>query len=421
MAVKLWISSFLKPVAARTSRRLAREQRGQVIALMVVALIPLLGMVGLAVDIGYAYYSQRTLQSSADAAALAGASQLPNLPGAVGTASQYGATSSGKNAVQSGGITGVTENVSEKCVASLPGCAPDNAVVVDESGSSNTFFLKLFGVNSIPIRVESTACGPCADRPADIVIVFDRTGSMCQYWNGGNDPACTKLNAAKSGIETMLTAFDPSVDRVGLVVLPPVDAGKSNCTTPSSTSYNSLSSKYVVVPITSAYKSGGVLDHSSLLVSTVDCMPGSGTTSYATALEQAQAELVKDGRPNALHYIVFETDGAANTGPTYYPTTSPYRTTPCHQGVNSAAAIKAAGTTIFGVGYTLMGQGATSNTCQSYTGATEPGITAYSAVAGISSNAGTFFDNEQVTGLDAVFASIATLITGPRLIPNGMQ
>jgi Flp pilus assembly protein TadG len=421
VAVKLWISSFLKPVAARTSRRLAREQRGQVIALMVVALIPLLGMVGLAVDIGYAYYSQRTLQSSADAASLAGASQLPNLPGAIGIASQYGATSSGKNAVKSGGITGVTESVSEKCVASLPGCAPDNAVVVDESGSSSTFFLRLFGVNSIPIRVESTACGPCADRPADIVIVFDRTGSMCQYWNGGNDPACTKLNAAKSGIETMLTAFDPSVDRVGLVVLPPVDAGKSNCTTPSSTSYNSTSSKYLVVPLTSAYKSGGVLDHSSQLVSTVDCMPGSGTTSYATALEQAQAELVKDGRTNALHYIVFETDGAANTGPTYYPTTSPYRVTPCHQGVNSAATIKSAGTTIFGVGYTLMGQGATSNTCQSYTGATESGITAYQAVQQISSNSGTFFDNEQVTGLDSVFASIATLITGPRLIPNGMN
>ena len=422
MAVKLWISSRLKPVAARVSHRLAREQRGQVLALIVVALIPLLGMVGLAIDIGYAYYSQRTLQSSADAASLAGASQLPDLGGAIGTASQYGATAGSKNAIQNSGMTGITESVSEKCVASLPGCAPDNAVVVDERANVSTFFLRLFGVDSIPIRVVSTACGPCADRPADIVIVFDRTGSMCQYWNGGNDPACTKLNAAKSGIETMLTAFDPSVDRVGLVVLPPVDSGKSNCTTPSSTSYNSTSSKYVVVPITSAYKTGGVLDHSSPLVSTVDCMPGSGNTSYATALEQAQAELVKDGRPSALHYIVFFTDGAANTGPTYYSTSSPYRTQPCHQGVNSAGSIKSTGTTIFGVGYTLNGQGATSNTCKSYTGSNEsPSITAYSAVAGIASNAGTFFDNEQVTGLDAVFASIATLITGPRLIPNDQQ
>jgi hypothetical protein len=378
-------------------------------------------MVGLAIDIGYAYYSQRTLQSTADAASLAGASQLPDLGGAVGTATQYGSGSGARNPIQNSGMTGITESISEKCVASLPGCAPDNAVVVDERANVSTFFLRLFGVDSIPIRVVSTACGPCADRPADIVIVFDRTGSMCWTWSGANDPACTKLNAAKSGIETMLTAFDPSVDHVGLVVLPPVDSGKSNCSTPSSTSYNSTSSKYVVVPITSVYKTGGVLDHSSPLVSTVDCMPASGGTSYATAIEQAQAVLAKDGRPDALHYVVFFTDGAANTGPTYYPTSSPYRMTPCHQGVNSASAVKSAGTTIFGIGYTLNGVGGTSNTCQAYTGATEPGITAYGAVAGIASNAGTFFDNEQVTGLDAVFASVATLITGPRLIPNNQQ
>ena len=243
---------------------------------------------------------------------------------------------------------------------------------------------------------------------------------MCQYWNGGNDPACTKLNAAKSGIETMLTAFDPSVDHVGLVVLPPVDSGKSNCTTPSSTSYDSASSKYVVVPITSVYKTGGVLDHSSPLVSTVDCMPGSGNTSYATALEQAQAELAKDGRPSALHYIVFFTDGAANTGPTYYSTSSPYRTQPCHQGVASAGSIKSAGTTIFGIGYTLNGAGRHVEHVQELhrlrtSRRRSPRTPRW---PGIASNAGTFFDNEQVTGLDAVFASIATLITGPAADPE---
>ena len=422
MFVKLWIRRCLEPVAARGSRRLVREQRGQVLALMVAALIPLLGMVGLALDIGYAYYSQRTLQSSADAAALAGASQLPDAQNASNTATQFGAAAGGKNAVSSGGISGVKETVSVKCVASLPGCAPDNAVVVDESATATTFFLRIFGVNSLPIHVVSTACGPCAERPADVVIVFDRTGSMCWTWSGANDPSCTKLKNARSGVETMLTAFDPSVDRVGLVVLPPVDSGKSNCATPSSTSYDSASSKYVLVPLTTAYKSGGVLDHSSPLVSTVDCLPASGATSYATALEQAQAELAKDGRPNALHYIVFFTDGAANTGPAYYANTSPYRKQPCHQGVTSAGTIKSAGTTIFGIGYTLNGVGGTSNRCFSYSGADEsPTITAFGAVQGISSNASTFFDNESVAGLDAVFASVAALITGPRLIPNDLN
>jgi Flp pilus assembly protein TadG len=414
VSVKRWVGRRLE--------LLLRDQAGQVIPLIVAALIPLLGMVGLSIDIGYAYYSQRTLQSSADAASLAGASQLPNLQVAAGTATQYGASPGGKNVITSGGITGVKEVVSEKCVASLPGCAPDNAIVVDETGSASTFFLKIFGIKSIPLHVRSTACGPCADRPADIVMVFDRTGSMCWTWSGANDPSCTKLNNAKTGIETMLTELDPSLDRVGLVVLPPVDSGKSNCTTPSSTSYDSTASKYLLVPITSAYKKNGVLDHSSSLVSTIDCLPASGATSYATAIEQAQAELVKDGRSTARHYIVFFTDGAANNGPTYYGTSSPYRTKPCHQGVSSAGTVKATGTTIFGIGYTLNGVGGTSNRCFSYTGADEsPTITAYGAVQGISSDSSTFFDNESVDGLNEVFSAVAALITGPRLIPNDQQ
>jgi len=419
VAVKLSLVHRSKRLAARCSRRLARDEGGQVMALVVIALIPLLGMAGLALDIGYAYYSQRTLQSSADAAALAGAAQLPDLTGASSVATQYGATAGGKNAITSAGVSGVTQTITERCVTSAPGCGPDNAVVVDESASATTFFLRIFGINQLPIHVRATACGPCADRPADIVLVFDRTGSMCWTWSGANDPSCTKLNNAKSGMETLLSALDPTLDRAALVVLPPVASGKSNCSASDDTAYNSLSSKYVLVPLTSNYQQNGVLDHSSSIVSSIDCLQAGGSTSYATALEQAQAEIAKDGRPGALHYIVFFTDGAANTGPTYYPTTSPYRKQPCHQGVTSASTIKAANTTIFGIGYTLMGVGGTSNRCFSYTGADEsPAITAYTAVSQISSRPDTFFDNESVDGLDAVFAAVATRITGPRLIPN---
>ena len=408
-------------LARRSTCVASRHEAGQVIALVVVALIPLLGLLGLALDIGYAYYSQRTLQSSADAAALAGASQLPDDAGAATVAAQYGTSPGSKNAIASSGITGVQQTISDKCVASLPGCAPSNAVVVDESGSSTTFFLRLFGVDTLPIHVRATACGPCADRPADIVAVFDRTGSMCQTWSGANDPSCTKLHNAKSGMETMLSSLDPSLDRVGLVVLPPVGSGKSNCSTSDANAYNSTSSKWLLVPLTASYQKSGVLDHSSTLVSTIDCLQAGGTTAYANAIEAAQAELAADARPGALRYIVFFTDGAANTGPTYYSTSSPYRAKPCHQGVTSAGVAKSAGTTIFAIGYTLQGVGGTSNVCESYTGATETGITAYSALQQIASRADTFFDNESVDGLDAVFAAVATRITGPRLIPNDLS
>ena len=45
---------------------------------MVLMMVVLLGFAALVVDVGYAYYAHRSLQSSADAAALAGAQELPN-------------------------------------------------------------------------------------------------------------------------------------------------------------------------------------------------------------------------------------------------------------------------------------------------------------------------------------------------------
>ena len=56
-------------------------------------MVILIGMVGFAVDVGHAYLVQRQLQSGVDAAALAGAQELPD-PAAVTTvAKQYGPNS----------------------------------------------------------------------------------------------------------------------------------------------------------------------------------------------------------------------------------------------------------------------------------------------------------------------------------------
>jgi uncharacterized membrane protein len=56
----------------------AADERGQVIVLLVVALLGVMGMLALVVDLGYLYWNQLELQSSADAAALAGAMELPD-------------------------------------------------------------------------------------------------------------------------------------------------------------------------------------------------------------------------------------------------------------------------------------------------------------------------------------------------------
>jgi Flp pilus assembly protein TadG len=56
----------------------ARNERGQAVVLSVLALVALLGMSALVLDVGNWFRTKRRLQATADAAALAGAHQLPN-------------------------------------------------------------------------------------------------------------------------------------------------------------------------------------------------------------------------------------------------------------------------------------------------------------------------------------------------------
>jgi hypothetical protein len=244
---------------------------------------------------------------------------------------------------------------------------------------------------------------------------------------GNWDGSCTKLNHARDGMKAFLGALDPATDHVGLAVLPPAQSTGSNCANPGFASYNSLSSRYVLVPLSSDYKTaGGQLNAASNLVTTISCLPAAGETSYATAIEQAQAELDRHGRPSVAKIIVFFTDGAANTGPAYYPMSSPYRKQPCHQGVSSAAAAKAAGTTIYTVGYTLNALGGFANRCQaySYNGPDEqPAITAYSAVQQIASDAGKFYSQPTIDQLKTIFTQIAIEISAgaSRLVDNNTQ
>ncbi len=50
----------------------ARGERGQILAVVALALVALLGVAAFSIDVGYAYYAKRQLQSATDAAALAG-------------------------------------------------------------------------------------------------------------------------------------------------------------------------------------------------------------------------------------------------------------------------------------------------------------------------------------------------------------
>jgi putative Flp pilus-assembly TadE/G-like protein len=388
---------------------------GQALVLIIVFLAALMGIAALVIDVGYAYYTHRSLQASADAAALAGAQELPDPGRAQTVARQYSASTGAKNA--RGNVPSVSTSVSTKCLASVPGCEPVNAVVVSETAEVQTKFARVLGIDSFTVRARSTACSPCGVRPLDLMLVLDRTLSMCMDHWGNQDPSCTDLNHAREGLKTFLSYMDPSSQWVGLGVLPPA-LGLSTaqkCAAPPLTpqNYNSTSAKYTIVPLANDYSTGGVLRTSSNLVSTINCVKGGGYTAYANAIEAAQAELDAHGRSDVQDVIIFFSDGAANTGPSYYPASSPYRKQPCRQGVTSAGYSKSRGTIVYSIGYDLDAQNGGANRCEvGFGGPLEsPAITAYQALQQIASGPDSFYNQPTPGQLKTIFTQIAADIS----------
>src|SRR5262245_6380745 len=394
------------------------DERGQVFVFLAVMLVVLLGCAALVVDVGRAYLAKRHLQASADAAATAGALALPDPIAAQTYASNYSGRDGAKN--DNDKLPPVSTTVTTKCLSFAP-CSPVNTVVVQQTTTVPTIFAKVLGIDQFTIKAKATACSPCSSKPLDIMLVLDRTGSMCQNSAGQNDPACTDLVNAKNGLLEFVNYMDPAIHKIGLAVFPPRTSSGSACSTPASSNYNSTSAVYTVVPLSSNFKVGNSLNEGSQLVSTIRCQQGGGSTAYAHALEKAQTELTSSrGRVGVQNVIVFFSDGAANTGPTYLSSSSPYRTQPCHQGVNSASTIKATGTLIYSIGYDLDALNGGANICQNgVSGANEsPAITAYSAISQIATNSSTFFNRPNPGDLTRVYTQIAAEIGGTRIIPN---
>jgi putative Flp pilus-assembly TadE/G-like protein len=376
--------------------------------MVVLFLLVLLGMAAMVIDVGYAYYAHRNLQADVDAAALAGAQELPDASRAQAFAYDYSGRAGAKN--DSPNVSNVKVTVSTKCLTKIPGCDPVNAVVVEEKATVKTLFAGVLGINTFDVRAKSTACSPCGVRPLDVMLVLDRTGSMCQDHWGRADPACTDLENAKDGMETFLTYFDSTTQWVGLGALPPATSRSRRCNPPDTPNYDSKTAAYTLVPLSKDFGTPDAgLNGNSDLVKTISCQRANGRTAYANALEEAQAELDRNGRKDVQDVIVLLSDGAANIGPNYYSTSSPYRKQPCHQGVSSAAAIKAKGTWIYSIGYDLDALNGGANKCQTWDDKDEkPTITAYSALQQIASGPDKFYDKPDPGQLKTIFTQVAS-------------
>jgi hypothetical protein len=394
-------------------RRAPSEENGQALVITAIAMVLLMVAVGLVVDVGHAMLVQRQLQAGVDAAALAGAQHLPDKTMSEAVAVQYSANPGSKNAVNTVGNATTTASVS--CLAGVPGCnrrdGGVNGIVVKSSSNVATWFGRVIGINQMTVHAMATACAPCSVKPLDVMIVLDRTGSMCQFSPGHDDPNCTDLKNARAGVRAFVQNLDPSIDKVGLALTPPVldQSWVANCGNPVGAGYKPWAgtpnpnvptgapgrnldgryygydaywpswvpdprgqtpSRYVVASLEGAdgtpaddylvkdAQGNWVLnDAQSAFLQRLGCTSGAGSTSYALAIEEAQHELSVHGRGNVQDVIVFLSDGAANTWPkntgSHWTNSWGWGQRPCAMGVQAATNVKQGGTIIYSIGYDL--------------------------------------------------------------------
>jgi Putative Flp pilus-assembly TadE/G-like len=410
-----------------------RATSGQTLPLVVVFMFTMLIFAGLVIDLGNAYRVQQALQASTDASAAAGAGQLtmafpPVAATAITAAQSYGSQSGGKNPISGVPAANVTQTVTATCITQGTfTCTYPNTITVDETANVPTYLLKLLGFNTISLKAHAQACSPCGVVPLDIMLVLDRTGSMASD---------SKLANLKTGLLTgFLPGLDPTADYVGLAVLPPDMNGTSDiCNAepgeayPADSSYGSTpysvsNPTYLMVPLNNNYMTtSGTLINSSPLVSDINCMKAGGQTGYASAMEAADAELIKDGRVGVQKVMVVLSDGAANEGQSCLDTTTtvhhqtvitpdsdPHCMQPCQTAVNDANTYKGSAGSAKVLVYTILyGDQSSGTACQTYQQNDEsPAITSITAMQAMASP-GNYYPDPIPSNLKTIFQQIAS-------------
>jgi hypothetical protein len=135
-----------------TTRIRLRDEGGQAIVVTAVFMVALIGAVGLTLDVGSWYREHRQAQSTADAAALAGAQALPDDPAqAFNLANEYGN--------DNGGGVAPTDGITFESKFST-----NDTVTVKVRRTAPGFFSKLFSISSVQVGATASARAQIPDQ-----------------------------------------------------------------------------------------------------------------------------------------------------------------------------------------------------------------------------------------------------------------
>lgn len=188
-----------------------KNESGQALVLVAVSLVALIGVMGLAIDMGVLRYQKRLQQTAADAAAIAGATNLINTSDGPGSA---GVVSGGMAASAANGFADTSSTCTSGCAssgsvgyvtvtinnppASGPHTGDSNYVEALVSDVQPTFFARIFGVQSVPViaRAVATAKSGYQFGPNCMWTLNPPTASI----EGVNVNGSPTLNAPSCGI-----------------------------------------------------------------------------------------------------------------------------------------------------------------------------------------------------------------------------
>ena len=330
-----WPGSLLRAAMSPSPARGENRQAGQALPLVAVFIIVLMAIAGAVIDIGNAYRVHQQLQASADAAAAAGADNLPDTGAALAPRAAYSSRDDGKNPIVGAG--NVTISAIADCSTSRKFCNPANTVHVTESTRR---------ADHVPARDRDRHASPrpCTPRrarraarmPLDIMIVLDRTGSM----------SGSKLDSRQAGHHGVHEArwIRPSTTSAWRCCRrprpPPPPATRPVV--------DALRRAQRRLPAGAAlerrlrHQPPATSTRAATLISTINCVQAGGQTAYANALDAAQDE--SRGRPPRHPEGDHHPLGRRREQRPRLPRADrPYRTNPCQTAVNSAARRKAQG------------------------------------------------------------------------------
>jgi Flp pilus assembly protein TadG len=189
----------------KSFHRLAGSEQGSALPLVGLGLFMLLGSTGIAIDMSRVQIVQARMSSALDAAGLA-AGSVANTSDINAEATKY------FNANFPANYMGTQVHV-----LTVTANGDNSVLVLDVSGTVNTTFMRIFGINDVAVSAHSEITR--ASRGMELVLVLDTTGSMANSAGGG----VSKIAAARSAAADLINILygeQSTIDNLWIGLVP---------------------------------------------------------------------------------------------------------------------------------------------------------------------------------------------------------